>query len=141
MSLHFTSYSTWYRKNALERLTFLLPSTPDTVPSLTLRLLGTGSKCQCHGLGQHPVNQETDRAYQTNCWGNTGSNPMTHLLNSLWQNPRQNSIHDAHDIAAIDSQILFLGRVSCTTHDPIAGQYLWECPTEYAEGPGMFPEC
>lgn len=69
---------------------------------------------------------------------------MTHVLNSLWQNPTDNlwanSIRNAHDIAAVDSQILFLGRAFHTIHNPIAGQYLFECPTENAEGPGMFQE-
>lgn len=30
---------------------------------------------------------------------------------------------------------------SCTIHNPIASQYLFQCPTECAEGPQMFPEC
>lgn len=120
MSLRFTSYCTWYRKNALERLTFLLPSTPDTVPSLTLRLLGTGSKCQCHGLGQHPLNQETDRAYQINCWGNTGSNPMIHLLNSLWQNPVDQLQAKFHPWCPWHSSYRFPDSVlrSCLLHHP-----------------------
>ena len=30
---------------------------------------------------------------------------------------------------------------SCTIHNPIASQYLFQCPTECAEGPQTFPEC
>lgn len=101
-------------------------------------------ECQSHGLGQYPLNQETNRAYQINYRGNTSTNLITHLLNSLWQNPTDNlwanSICNAHDVTAVDSQIPFLGRAFCTIHNPIAGQYLFERPAENAEGPGMFPE-